>query len=192
MISHLTPQVKHYFSEFANFFKSPIFGCFRTGNRGMIIAENRAKCKTFAPKGGKDFMEIMAITEALARSLMPVRDEQGNKGSFGKVLILQILPGTQGLYGLVVWFLALMKLGFFDGALVEFTLREGWAFFGACMPVAIGGFIFALAQGRLCSSSISLMAKRPGELSKGIILAIMVEFYAILALLSAFLMLNNF
>ena len=111
---------------------------------------------------------------------------------FSRVLILQILPGTQGLYGLVVWFLALMKLGFFDGALVEFTLREGWAFFGACMPVAIGGFIFALAQGRLCSSSISLMAKRPGELSKGIILAIMVEFYAILALLSAFLMLNNF
>lgn len=86
MISHLTPQVKHYFSEFAIFFKSPIFGCFRTGNRGMIIAENRAKCKAFAPKGGKDFMEIMAITEALARSFMPVRDEQGNKGSFGKVL----------------------------------------------------------------------------------------------------------
>jgi len=36
------------------------------------------------------------------------------------------------------------------------------------------------------------MSKRPNEISKSIILAIMVEFYAILALLSTFLMLNNF
>jgi len=70
-------------------------------------------------------------------------------GKFSRVLILQILPGTQGLYGLVVWFLALMKLGFFEGNLVMFTLREGFAFFGACMPVAIGGFVFGIVQGRL-------------------------------------------
>ena len=113
-------------------------------------------------------------------------------GKFSRVLILQILPGTQGLYGLVVWFLALMKLGFFDGSLVLFTLREGFAFFGACMPVAIGGFIFGIVQGRLGAGGLSLMSKRPEELSKSIILAIMVEFYAILALLTTFMMLNNF
>jgi V/A-type H+-transporting ATPase subunit K len=113
-------------------------------------------------------------------------------GKFSRVLILQILPGTQGLYGLVVWFLALMKLGFFDGNMVDFTVREGIAFFGACMPVAVGGFIFGIVQGRLGASGLSLMSKRPDELSKSIILAIMVEFYAILALLSTFLMLNNF
>ena len=33
---------------------------------------------------------------------------------FARALILQILPGTQGLYGLVIWFLALIKLGFFS------------------------------------------------------------------------------
>ena len=113
-------------------------------------------------------------------------------GKFSRVLILQILPGTQGLYGLVVWFLALMKLGFFNGSVVQFTIEQGWMFFGACMPVAIGGFLFGIAQGRLCSSGISLMAKRPNDLAKSIILAIMVEFYSILALLSTFLMLNNF
>jgi V/A-type H+-transporting ATPase subunit K len=113
-------------------------------------------------------------------------------GKFSRVLILQILPGTQGLYGLVVWFLALMKLGFFDANLVEFTVRQGISFFGACMPVAIGGFFFGIVQGRLGASGLSLLAKRPNELSKSIILAIMVEFYAILALLSTFLMLNNF
>jgi V/A-type H+/Na+-transporting ATPase subunit K len=111
---------------------------------------------------------------------------------FSRVLILQILPGTQGLYGLVVWFLALMKLGFFDFELVALTLREGFSFFGACMPVAIGGFVFGIMQGRLGAGGLSLMTKRPNELSKSIILAIMVEFYAILALLATFLMLNSF
>ncbi len=113
-------------------------------------------------------------------------------GKFSRVLILQILPGTQGLYGLVIWFLALMKLGFFSGTLVDFTLREGVSFFGACMPVALGGLFFGMAQGRLCSNGLIMMAKRPNELSKSIILAIMVEFYSILALLAAFLMLNGF
>jgi len=60
------------------------------------------------------------------------------------------------------------------------------------MPVAIGGFVFGIVQGRLGAGGLSLMTKRPNELSKSIILAIMVEFYAILALLSTFLMLNNF
>ena len=114
-----------------------------------------------------------------------------DSGKFSRALILQILPGTQGLYGLVIWFLALMKLGFFSGQLVDFTLREGLSFFGACMPVAIGGLIFGIVQGRLCSNGLMTLAKRPNELSKSIILAIMVEFYSILALLAAFLMLNN-
>lgn len=113
-------------------------------------------------------------------------------GKFSRVLLLQILPGTQGLYGLVVWFLALMKLGFFSGTLVSFEAVEGLKFAAACMPVAIGGFLFGIAQGRLCASGLSLMTKRPNDLAKSIILAIMVEFYSILALLATFLMLNNF
>ncbi len=111
---------------------------------------------------------------------------------FSRVLILQILPGTQGLYGLVVWFLALMKLGFFSDSLLTLDFMDGLKFFGACMPVAVGGFFFGLAQGRLCSSGLSLIAKRPNEISKSIILAIMVEFYSILALLASFMMINSF
>lgn len=111
---------------------------------------------------------------------------------FSRVLILQILPGTQGLFGLVVWFFALMKLGFFAGALTSLDLAGGLKFFGACMPIALGGLIFGIVQGRLCASGISLIALRAGELSKSIILVIMMEFYAILALLASFLMLNSF
>ena len=93
-------------------------------------------------------------------------------GKFSRVLVMQILPGTQGLYGLVIWFFALTKLGFFS--------------------VALGGLIFGIVQGRICAGGLSLIAKKPNDLSRSVILAIMMEFYAILALLASFLMLNHF
>ncbi|MCI9644944.1 MAG: permease, partial [Oscillibacter sp.] len=34
---------------------------------------------------------------------------------FGKVMILQVIPGTQGLYGLVVWFFAIFSMGLLGG-----------------------------------------------------------------------------
>ena len=43
-------------------------------------------------------------------------------GKFSQVLILQIIPGTQGLYGLVAWFFALMQLGFFSGDMKSLTV----------------------------------------------------------------------
>lgn len=57
---------------------------------------------------------------------------------FSQILILQIIPGTQGLYGLVAWFFALMKLGFFSGELRVLTGSEGLMFLAACLPMAIG------------------------------------------------------
>ena len=113
-------------------------------------------------------------------------------GKFSRVRVMQIRPGTQGLYGLVIWFFALTKLGFFSSSVAQMSAFEGLKFFGACMPVAIGGLIFGIVQGRICAGGVSLIAKKPNDLSRSIILAIMMEFYAILALLASFLMLNSF
>ena len=110
---------------------------------------------------------------------------------FGKVMILQVIPGTQGLYGLVIWFFALMKLGFFSGELRVLSSSEGLIFLAACIPMAIGGLLSAIAQGRCAAAGVALVSKRSEELSKAIIMAIMVEFYAILCLLASFLMLNS-
>lgn len=110
---------------------------------------------------------------------------------FSSVLIYQIIPGTQGLYGLVAWFFALMKLGFFGGELLPLTFGQGLMFFAACLPIGICGYISAYAQGKCTAASVHMIAKRPDQLSKGIIMAIMVEFYAILSLLATFLMLNS-
>lgn len=112
-------------------------------------------------------------------------------GKFSRVLILQILPGTQGLYGLVTWFFALMQLDFFTGTLRALEIQAGIMFFAACIPMAIGGYLSAIAQGKCAAAGAVLCSQRPEELSKGIIMAIMVEFYAILCLLASFLMLNS-
>ena len=65
---------------------------------------------------------------------------------FGKVLILQVIPGTQGLYGLVVWFFAIFRMGLLSGSLPELTVTQGLQYFVACLPMALGGMISAFAQ----------------------------------------------
>ncbi len=116
-----------------------------------------------------------------------VISEDPNK--FSSCLILQILPGTQGLYGLVVWFYALFTLGVIGGTPQTLTVAQGIGYLVACLPMGIGGYVTAIGQGRCAAAGVSLVAKRPEEMSKGIIMAIMVEFYAILCLLASFLML---
>ena len=107
----------------------------------------------------------------------------------GKVMVLQLLPGTQGLYGLVVWFFALIQMGMMDGSAAGLTLVEGFQYFAACMPMAFGGLLSAIAQGRVAAGSINILAKKPDDWSKGLILCGIVEFYAILSLLASMLML---
>lgn len=106
---------------------------------------------------------------------------------FSKVLILQVIPGTQGLYGLVIWFMAFNKLGGFSGGIAQLAINDGFAYFCACLPMALGGLLSAIAQGRVAAASIGILAKKENEWSKGMILCIIVEFYAILCLLASFL-----
>ena len=111
--------------------------------------------------------------------------------AFGKVMILQVIPGTQGLYGLVVWFFAILQMGVFSGTAADLTVAEGLRVAAACLPMATGAAISAPAQGRVAATAINLMAKRPNDWAKGIILCGIVEFYAILSLLASVLLLMN-
>ncbi len=107
---------------------------------------------------------------------------------FSKVMILQVIPGTQGLYGLVIGFLALLKMGLFGGDITAITAPQGLQILAACLPMALGGLLSAIAQGRVAAASINIVAKSPNDWSKGMVLCIIVEFYAILSLLISFLM----
>ena len=106
---------------------------------------------------------------------------------FGKVLILQILPGTQGLYGFLTAFLLLVKINVLSGDFSDLSLKKGLALLAACLPIAIVGYFSAIAQGRAAASGIGVVAKRPEQSGKSITMAAMVETYAVLTLLISLL-----
>lgn len=102
---------------------------------------------------------------------------------FAKALILELLPGTQGLYGFII---ALMASGKISSGL---DLKTGMYIFAACLPIAFTGWKSAIAQAKVAASSISILAKRPEHNTKGIILTVMVETYALLGFVMSILML---
>ena len=108
-------------------------------------------------------------------------------GKSGKALILQVIPGTQGLYGFVIFFVAFSKVSGVIGAL---TVQQGLQILSACLPIGIGGLLSAIAQGKVAAASINILAKKPDDWTKGMIMCVIVEFYAILCLLASFLMLG--
>ena len=107
---------------------------------------------------------------------------------FGKALVLQALPGTQGIYGLIVAFMVINSMGLFSGNVVNFTVSQGLYYLIACLPIAVVGFYSGVKQGRVAASGMNILAKRPDDFGKGIIAAALVETYAIFALLVSLLL----
>lgn len=106
---------------------------------------------------------------------------------FGKALILQALPGTQGIYGLITAFLIIFKIGIL-GTPVELTVAQGAYFLMASLPIALVGLYSGVKQGKVAASGINLIAKRPDEVGKAITSAALVETYAIFAVLVSLLL----
>ena len=99
-----------------------------------------------------------------------------NPKKFGKVVLLVLLPATQGLYGLIRGRVA---SGSVDTAM---TLAQGWGVLGACLPMAVSGLMSGVLQGKAAVNCIYAAGKQD---SLGIKLAMfpaMIELYAILGL----------
>ena len=107
-------------------------------------------------------------------------------------LVLLALPGTQGIYGLLVAVLAMQKAGLLGGAgAVALTVWQGFGICCACLPIAISGFYSAIWQGKSSAATILMIAKRPEQIGKAVILPAMCETYAVFGLLVSILMLNG-
>lgn len=106
---------------------------------------------------------------------------------FTKVLILEILPGTQGLYGFITAIMVMIKIKLLSGAPVELTWTQGLQILAACLPMALVGYFSAIAQAKVAASGVSVVAKKPEQQSKAMVLSAMVETYAVLALLISIL-----
>lgn len=107
-----------------------------------------------------------------------------NPKNFGRFLVLLALPGTQGIYGFVIGFLILQKIGIVTGTIAPLTPAQGLSLLLVGIPVGIGGMT-AIAQGKVCTAGVGLTAKRPEESGKSLVMAVFVEFYAVLGLLTS-------
>lgn len=106
-------------------------------------------------------------------------------GKFGKLLLLSALPGTQGIYGFVIAFLLLGKVT------PDMNMHVAWQIFTAGIPIALAGLLSGIHQGKVCAGGAMMTAKQPDDSAKSLILAVFVEFYAILGFLVSFLMLQG-
>lgn len=109
---------------------------------------------------------------------------------FGKLLVLQLLPGTQGLYGLIIGVMIMLNVGILGGTAVA-DVSQGLMYLAASLPIGIGGFFSAVYQSRVASAGCNIIAKKPAEASKAIVSASLVEMYALLAFIVSFLMVIN-
>ena len=110
---------------------------------------------------------------------------------FAKVLVIQLLPGTQGIYGLLVGFITLSKIGLLGGGILELTPQQGLLVLAACLPVGIVGLISGKSQGETAAAAIGIVAKKPEQFGKAMLFPAMVETYAILSLLISILSVTN-
>lgn len=104
---------------------------------------------------------------------------------FGRSLVMQLLPGTQGLYGFVIGLLAIQQLS------STMALAHGLYILMACLPIAFVGWKSAIFQGKVSAAGITILAKNEQQTTKGIIYSVMVETYALLAFVISLILLTS-
>jgi len=110
---------------------------------------------------------------------------------FGKALVLEALPGTQGIYGFLIAILAFQKIGLLTGNVQAISMATAWELFFASLAGALCCLFSALFQSKVCVAGVQVLAKKPEEAGKAVILAAMVETYAVLGLLVSVLLING-
>ncbi|HAL44988.1 MAG: hypothetical protein A2Y12_10075 [Planctomycetes bacterium GWF2_42_9] len=108
---------------------------------------------------------------------------------YGSLMLLVLLPSTQGIYGFVITIMIMMKVQIIGGSPVDITVMQGLEILAASLAVAVAGLFSGIKQGQACASGIIMTAKRPEMAVKaGVLYAAMIEFYAILGFLISLLL----
>ncbi len=101
---------------------------------------------------------------------------------FGRLIPLAAMPGTQGIYGIVI---AVLILGRITPGM---SIEAGWQLFFSGIPIGLAGLVSGIWQGKVCAGGVGLVTKDPAQFGKAIVLGVLVEFYALLGLLASILM----
>lgn len=110
---------------------------------------------------------------------------------FGKVLLLTALPGSQGIYGFLAAIIIANSIGVLSGNPVDISVAGGLQLIIASLPVGLTCLFSAYYQGRVCAAAVNVTAKQPDASGKAVILAAIVETYAVLGLLVTILLVNG-
>lgn len=147
---------------------------------GMIISTAGAvMAATMAGIGSARGMHFVAQAAAGFTAENPDR--------FGQALVLQLLPGTQGVYGLLIGFLILISNGVITPLAAPISAAQGWIYLFGAIP---GGFVqlfSAIYQGKASVAGVGLLCKHPHEQGKAMMMPLMVETYAVFGLLISML-----
>jgi V/A-type H+-transporting ATPase subunit K len=150
---------------------------------GMMLALAGAGMAVFLPGIGSSLGIV--ISSRAATGVLSEKPER-----YGQLLIMVVLPGTQGFYGFLAALLVMIKLNFFGAAKIDPSSQLGGQILLSCLPVAIAGLLTAIYQGKVSAAGIMMTAKKPEMAFKaGVVYAVMVEMYAILGLLATLLLL---
>ena len=152
---------------------------FLVENGGLVFAVLAAAIATFL--SGMGSAKGTGMTGEATAALTVEEPEK-----FGKALILQLLPGTQGLYGFVIGFFIFQQI---TGG--DIDTARGLYLLMASLPVGIVGYHSAIAQGRVAVAGVNILAKKEDEFIKGVIYSVMVELYAILGFVISLLLVLN-
>ena len=104
-----------------------------------------------------------------------------NSGAFGSYMILSALPGSQGLYGFVCFFMVQNLLT------ADITMFQAAAVFGAGLLVGLVNLLAAYFQAKVCANGINAIGNGHDVMGKTLILAAFPELYAILGVAATFL-----
>lgn len=111
---------------------------------------------------------------------------------FGKCLILQVLPMTQSVYGLLTAILLMMGAGLLGGSpradMTDPVIGLAAVWIGLVVGLTS---ISAINQGIVAASSISAVGRNPDVAARGIIYTITTETMAIFGLLTAILLMTG-
>jgi V/A-type H+/Na+-transporting ATPase subunit K len=110
----------------------------------------------------------------------------------GKVITLAVLPGSQGLYGMVISLLFIFNYAPVITGDVTISTAQGLILFAAFLPVAVTCLTSSPYQAKVCSAGLHMLAKDGRLAGRVITLAALVETYALLGFLISFFMLNSF
>ena len=107
-----------------------------------------------------------------------------------KLLVLQLLPATQGIYGFLIAVIVLINTNVLGGTMAAVGLYQGLGILMGCLPIGFVGYFSGAKQGKVAAAAMIMTGQRPEMSGKGITMTVMVETYAVLALLVSFLVVN--